>query len=476
MVGCGRVSTTTAGAGEQRAAARCAASPACGEAPTRATRQRPEELQRHRQPEPDPVDRRVQRHVHGREHRGQPSTGRHCRRVKDRSRGPAHRQQDHAGHPLADRHHPDRPDHREGQRADRGAGLVATARCRASAPRHGAGPPPGAGADGGAAGRVGVARMAQHAARRQHSQNASRGSSIRWGHGCRAAAAALPRRDRRRRRASPTPRSSSGVSQAAVSRTLAALEHALGVRLLRRTSREVVPPRRACGCWRRARRVLAEVDDLVREATSGHAPAADRPRLGGDGRAHRRVPAPLGRAAPRRRAAAGAHQHRRPAGWPRARATSRWSATGTPDRRRPVRRRRRRPRTAATARWPPTTRWPGAGTLRLADLADRVLPSTPGPAPPRRPVATRAAAPTVEETHDVDDWLAVIATGRCVGVTAESTRPSTGATASSSAAPRRRRRCRCGSIWWRDDPHPATRDVVGLLAELYGRGRAPAVQ
>ena len=29
--------------------------------------------------------------------------------------------------------------------------------------------------------------------------------------------------------------------------------------------------------------------------------------------------------------------------------------------------------------------------------------------------------PAVEEVHDVDDWLAIIATGRCVGVTAEST-------------------------------------------------------
>jgi hypothetical protein len=26
-------------------------------------------------------------------------------------------------------------------------------------------------------------------------------------------------------------------------------------------------------------------------------------------------------------------------------------------------------------------------------------------------------------------------------------------------------------LWWRDDPHPATSDVVGLLAELY---RPPA--
>ena len=70
----------------------------------------------------------------------------------------------------------------------------------------------------------------------------------------------------------------------------------------------------------------------------------------------------------------------------------------------------------------------------------------------------------------------MIATGRCVGVTAEST-----------LSQYRRdgvvfRRLRDAPpvpvrlVWWRDDPHPATRDVVGLLAELYGRGRAPVVQ
>ena len=75
--------------------------------------------------------------------------------------------------------------------------------------------------------------------------------------------------------------------------------------------------------------------------------------------------------------------------------------------------------------------------------------------------------PRTEDTHDVDDWLAVIATGRCVGVTAEST----------LAQYRRHgvvfRRLRGAPpvpvrlVWWRADPHPATPDVVGLLAELY---------
>src|ERR1044072_565752 len=61
-----------------------------------------------------------------------------------------------------------------------------------------------------------------------------------------------------------------GVSQAAVSRTLASLERALGVRLLRRTSRTVTPTGTGLRGGAQAPRVLGEVDHLIREATSGH--------------------------------------------------------------------------------------------------------------------------------------------------------------------------------------------------------------
>ena len=61
-----------------------------------------------------------------------------------------------------------------------------------------------------------------------------------------------------------------GVSQAAVSRTLLSLEAVLGVRLLHRTSRSVTPTTAGVQVLARARRLLAEADDLVREATTGH--------------------------------------------------------------------------------------------------------------------------------------------------------------------------------------------------------------
>ena len=59
------------------------------------------------------------------------------------------------------------------------------------------------------------------------------------------------------------------VSQPSVSRTLAALENALGVRLLRRTGREVLPTAAGERVLVRARRVLAEVEELTHEARSG---------------------------------------------------------------------------------------------------------------------------------------------------------------------------------------------------------------
>lgn len=259
-----------------------------------------------------------------------------------------------------------------------------------------------------------------------------------------------------------------GVTQPSVSRALAALEDALGVRVLRRTSREVVLTSVGERVLARARRVLAEVDDLVGEARSGHT----RLRLGHAWAAlgehtvelqrrwaasHPDVSLHLVRTnTPSGGLAEGACDLavvRSPSGADRldhARVDgavvgleARYCALAADD---PLARRRQ---------------------LRITDLSDRVL------AIDRRTGTTGVdlwpvgAPPEVEEIHDVDDWLAVIASGRCVGVTAEGTltqyrrqgvvfRPLRDA----PPVPVR-------LVWWRDDPHPATADVVGLLAHLY---------
>ncbi|WP_029118174.1 LysR family transcriptional regulator [Mycobacterium sp. URHB0044] len=261
-----------------------------------------------------------------------------------------------------------------------------------------------------------------------------------------------------------------GMSQPAVSRGLAALERSLGVRLLRRTSREVAPTAAGVRVLARARRLLTDVDDLVRETRGGlgwlrighawaamgehtvefqHRWAAMHP----DVELHLiRTNSPTGGLA---EGACDIAVVRTPTDAPGIAdgrfddvivgLESRYGAVAADD---PLARRRE---------------------LRLADLVDRVLAVDPRTGTTTTDLWPPSSRPEVEEIHDVDDWLAVIAAGRCVGVTAQSTLTQY----------RRQgvvfRRLRDAPpvpvrlIWWRDDPHPATSDVVGLLAELYHR-------
>ncbi|MGI5131321.1 LysR family transcriptional regulator [Pseudonocardia sp. CA-107938] len=257
------------------------------------------------------------------------------------------------------------------------------------------------------------------------------------------------------------------TTQPSVSRTLAALEDELGVRLLRRTSREIVLTEAGERVLARARRVLAEVDDLVRDATAG----GGRLRLG------------------HAWAALGAHtvelQRRWAAEHPatelslvRTNSPTGGLAEGSCDiaivRTAPehqvVDRRfaelvvGEEARACALAADHPLAR---RRVLRLADLADHVVAidrrtgtTSPQLWPPDR-------APVFEDVHDVDDWLAVIAVGRCVGVTAESTtaqyrRPGIVFRRLRDAPPVPVR-----ALWWRADPHPAVPAMVGLLAQVY---------
>ncbi|WEO99308.1 LysR family transcriptional regulator [Streptomyces sp. FXJ1.172] len=254
-----------------------------------------------------------------------------------------------------------------------------------------------------------------------------------------------------------------GVSQAAVSRTLASLERALGVRLLRRTSREVIPTATGLRVVERARRVLADVSGLVREATSGHT----RLRVGYAWSA-------VGRhtvAFQRRWSAAHGETDLHLV---RVNSPSAGLAEGACDLavvRRPLDDRRfdtaivgLERRLCALAA---DDRFARRRSLRLAELTDRTLlvdrrtgTATPELWPP-------GARPAVEETHDVDDWLTEIVAGRGIGVTAESTanqypRPGIVYRPLRDAEPVAVR-----LAWWREDPPPALQAVLELLTELY---------
>lgn len=257
-----------------------------------------------------------------------------------------------------------------------------------------------------------------------------------------------------------------GVSQAAVSRTLAALEGALGVRLLRRTSRSVTPTATGLRVVAHARRVLAEVDELVRDATSGRTEL----RIGYAWAALGRHTLPFQRRWSAAHPETGLHLVR-------VNAPTAGLLEGMCDlavvRRAPDDRRfdsaivGLERRLCALAADDPLAR---RRSVRLAELGGRVLlvdrrtgTTTPELWPPDM-------RPATEETHDVDDWLTVIATGRCIGMTAESTahqyrRPGVVYRPVRDAEPVAVR-----LAWWRDDPHPATQSVVELLTGLYGLG------
>ncbi|MFD8761109.1 LysR family transcriptional regulator [Streptomyces mirabilis] len=227
-----------------------------------------------------------------------------------------------------------------------------------------------------------------------------------------------------------------GVSQAAVSRTLASLECVLGVRLLRRTSREVAPTATGLRVLAHARRVLGEVADLVQEATSGRASL----RL------------------------------------VRVNSTTAGLAEGACDAavvRRPLDDRRfdsaivgLERRLCALAADDPLA---GRRSVRLADLGGRVLLIDRRTGTTTTELFPPDSRPVTRETHDVDEWLTEISTGRCVGMTAESTahqypRPGVVYRPVRDAEPIAVR-----LAWWRDAPHPAAPAAIELLTELYRR-------
>ena len=254
-----------------------------------------------------------------------------------------------------------------------------------------------------------------------------------------------------------------GVSQAAVSRTLASLERALGVRLLRRTSRQVAPTATGLRVLAQARRVLGEVEDLVRTATSGHTSV----RIGYAWSALGRHTAAFQRRWSQSHPDTDLHLVR-------VNSATAGLAEGACDLavlRRPLEDRRfdsaiigLERRLCALAADDPLA---GRRSVRLADLSGRTFLIDRRTGTTTTDLWPPDSRPATEETHDVDDWLTVISSGRCVGMTAESTahqypRPGVVYRPVRDAEPVAVR-----LTWWRDDPHPSTQPVIELLTALY---------
>jgi len=261
-----------------------------------------------------------------------------------------------------------------------------------------------------------------------------------------------------------------GISQAAVSRTLIALEEVLGVRLLHRTSRSVTPTTAGVQVLARARHLLAEADDLVAEATTGHT----RLRLGHAWSAMGRHTAEF--------------QRRWAARYPevelhlvRTNTATGGLAEGACDLavvRTAVDEHRfasavvgHEQRYCAMAADDP---WARRRSVRLAEIAQRSLlidRRTGTTTPDLWPADAR---PEIELTQDIDDWLAVIATGRSVGITTEGTMTQYRRDGIVFRPLRDAPPVAVQLIWRRHDPHPSTHAAIAMLTELYdgGRGRA----
>ena len=238
-----------------------------------------------------------------------------------------------------------------------------------------------------------------------------------------------------------------GVSQAAVSRNLMALERVLGVRLLHRTSRNVTPTTAGVRVLAQARQILAAADNLVTEVTTGHATAPYRSRLVGHGPAHPGVPAPLGRQVSRHRPAPGPHT---PASGTRF-------ATAIVGYER---------RCCALAADDP---WARRRSIRLDEVPQRTLLIDPRTGTTTPNLWPRASQPRIRETRDIDDWLAIIAAGGGIGITPEGTTAQYRRDGVVFRPLRDAPPIAVQMIWRRHDPHPSTHAAVALLTELYHR-------
>jgi DNA-binding transcriptional LysR family regulator len=257
-----------------------------------------------------------------------------------------------------------------------------------------------------------------------------------------------------------------GTSQAAVSRTIAALERALGSRVLQRTTREVSLTPLGARVVGHARRVLEEVAAIRRAADQG----------GGDLR--------VGYAW----SALGRHTTTLQRRWAQdhpgsalvfthANSPTAGLTEGIADvsvLRRPVRDPRLQTallgverRYAAIAADDPLAR---RRSLSLNDFAGRTLAVDPLTgttteelwSPPASPVATRTV-------HGIEEWLTTIAAGQAVGISSEATaaqhpRPGVAYRVVRDAPP-----IPVWLAWWADSPPPNLDAFIHLACEQFTR-------
>lgn len=254
-----------------------------------------------------------------------------------------------------------------------------------------------------------------------------------------------------------------GVSQAAVSRNLMALERVLGVRLLHRTSRTVTPTTAGVQVLAQARQVLAAADNLVAEATTGHTKLRIGHAWSAMGRHTREFlrrwttrypgvePQLIHTNSPTGGLAEGLCDI----------AVLRTVPDGTRFASAPVGHERRYCALAAD------DPWASRRSLRLSEIPERVLVIDPRTGTTTPDLWPPGARPRTRETRDIDDWLTVIAAGGGVGITPEGTTAQYRRDGVVFRPLRDAPPITVRMIWRRQDPHPSTFAAVALLTELY---------
>lgn len=256
-----------------------------------------------------------------------------------------------------------------------------------------------------------------------------------------------------------------GVSQAAVSRTVASLEQALGARVLHRTTREVSLSPVGARVLGHARRVLEETAAIARAVTD----SAAELRVG-------YAWAALGRhtTSVQRQWAAdhgGSQLVLVQSNTPSAGLSE--SLVDVAVLRRPVTDERFEtalvgvePRFAAVATGHALARRRG---ITLHDFAGRTVAVDARTGTTTEQLWSAGAAPAATRSVDgVDEWLTVIAAGQAVGITSEATarqhpRPGVVYRPVRDAQP-----VAVHLAWWRDSPPSTLQDLVQLVCRAYG--------
>jgi DNA-binding transcriptional LysR family regulator len=258
-----------------------------------------------------------------------------------------------------------------------------------------------------------------------------------------------------------------GVSQAAVSRTLLALEKTLGVRLLHRTSRTVEPTKAGVQVLARARLLLAGADELVAEAASGHRrlhlghawSAFGRHTTGFQRRWRQEHPGVELRLVRHNSSTGGLAEGLCDLAVIRsALDLTPWSHAFVGH----------EERFLALASDDPWARRRG---IRLAEVATRTLALDRRTGTTTLNLWPKGERPAAEYVHDIDDWLAAIASGRCVGVTPQATAAQYRPSGIVYRPLRDAEPVPVHLIWRRQDVHPATRTAVALAVDLYRTDR-----